>query len=133
MIAMKNLVILSVLLNLACSVMAHATFGVRDVDHMKEHLQGTVDLDNLSDKDMLVHYFRVHDVEGNNKLDGCELLQSVLHFHSETSMTVGAPMKVFTDLELATMVDSVLDSDDKNMDGFIDYGEFLSGQISKGL
>jgi len=133
MTAMKNLVILSVLLNLACSVMAHTTFGVRDVDHMKEHLQGTVDLDNLSDKDMLVHYFRVHDVEGNNKLDGCELLQSVLHFHSETSMTVGAPMKVFTDLELATMVDSVLDSDDKNMDGFIDYGEFLSGQISKGL
>lgn len=130
----KFLTILFVLTTVSRLIESHDRLGVRDVDHIKEHMDGsTKDLSNMTDDDLLFHYFRIHDVEGNNKLDGCELLQSLLHFHAETSMSVGAPVKVFSDVELSTMVDSVLESDDKNNDGFIDYAEYLSGEISKGL
>lgn len=130
---MIRLVFLSFFVELIAYVNSHGTFDVRDVNHMKEHLPGTMDMNNLTDDDMLFHYFRAHDMEGNNKLDGCELLQSLLHFHTETSASYGARVRIFSDNELSTLVDAVLDSDDRNMDGFIDYGEFLAGQISKGL
>lgn len=133
MVKMVSLVFLSFFVELIAYVSSHGTLGVRDVNHLKEHLPGTMDMNNLTDDDMLFHYFRAHDMEGNNKLDGCELLQSLLHFHSETSASYGAQVRIFSDIELSTLVDAVLDSDDRNMDGFIDYREFLAGQISKGL
>lgn len=133
MVKVLNLVVLSFFVELISHVSSHGNLDVRDVNHMKEHLPGTMDANKLTNDEMLFHYFRSHDMEGNNKLDGCELLQSLLHFHSEASASYGAQARIFSDIELSTLVDAVLDSDDRNMDGFIDYGEFLAGQISKGL
>lgn len=114
--------------------MAHDNLGVHDKDHMKEHLAGTtVDFESLTEDQLRFHYFRVHDVEGDSRLDGLELLQSLLHFHSEAISIYGAQPRVFSDDELSLMVDPVLESDDKNQDGFIDYAEFEAGQISRGF
>lgn len=41
--------------------------------------------------------------------------------------------KLFTDQELANMIDPILDMDDKNRDGFIDYPEFVAAQKSRGF
>ena len=41
--------------------------------------------------------------------------------------------KVFTDLELEQMIDPILQMDDKNNDGFIDYSEFISAQRNRGF
>ena len=133
MVRVLNLVFLAICSVLISCASSHRSLGVRDIDHMKEHLPDTMNMNNLTDEDMLFHYFRSHDMEGNNKLDGCELLQSLLHYHSETSSNYGSTIRIFPDSELAALVDAVLDSDDRNMDGFIDYREFLAGQISKGL
>jgi Ca2+-binding EF-hand superfamily protein len=118
------------------SLAAHGTMHdrahVQDKEHLKEHLQGVVDLDQASEDELRFHYFTSHDVEGNGKLDGCELVQSLLHLHSEESSTYGFDEKVFTDVELSMMVDHVLKTDDRNFDGFIDYSEFVAGQMSRG-
>lgn len=36
--------------------------------------------------------------------------------------------KIFTDEELNTLIDPILQSDDLNRDGFIDYPEFIRAQ-----
>lgn len=36
--------------------------------------------------------------------------------------------KIFTDAELVAMIDPILEQDDKNKDGFIDYPEFIQAQ-----
>ena len=121
MVRVFNLVFIAMFSVLISPASSHRTFGVRDVDHIKEHLPDT--MNNLTNEDMLFHYFRSHGIEGNNELDDCELLQSLLHYHSVTSSNYGSKIRIFPDIELATLVDAVLDSDDRNMDCFIDYDE----------
>lgn len=41
--------------------------------------------------------------------------------------------KIFQDGELALMIDPILDMDDRNKDGFIDYPEFVNAQKSRGF
>lgn len=41
--------------------------------------------------------------------------------------------KIFNDQELINMIDPILDMDDKNKDGFIDYAEFVAAQKSRGF
>lgn len=36
--------------------------------------------------------------------------------------------KLFTDTELTAMIDPILDQDDHNKDGYIDYSEFMAAQ-----
>ena len=36
--------------------------------------------------------------------------------------------KIFTDAELLAMIDPILEQDDRNRDGFIDYPEFIQAQ-----
>ncbi|XP_035216328.1 multiple coagulation factor deficiency protein 2 homolog [Stegodyphus dumicola] len=107
---------------------------VQDKDHLGSHLQGIADLDSMTDNELQFHYFKAHDLEGNNKLDGCELVKALLHFHAEESHSVGhRPTKIFTDAELEFMIDPILKMDDKNLDGFIDYSEFVAAQKSRGF
>lgn len=41
--------------------------------------------------------------------------------------------KIFTDQELTNMIDPILDMDDRNKDGYIDYPEFVAAQKSRGF
>lgn len=41
--------------------------------------------------------------------------------------------KIFTEQELSMMIDPILDMDDRNKDGFIDYPEFVAAQQSRGF
>lgn len=99
---------------------------------MKEHQQH-IDTSNMSEQELQFHYFKMHDSDGNNKLDGLELVKSLIHWHDEANHDPksGRPApeaKIFADEELKNMIDPILDSDDKNKDGFIDYPEFIAAQ-----
>jgi len=116
---------------------------VQDREHIKEHLQGVVgnqpDVSKMTEEELQFHYFKMHDNDDNNKLDGCELIKSVLHWHVEESNAMGASApqqgttKIFQDNELSLMIDPILDMDDRNKDGFIDYPEFVAAQKSRGF
>jgi Ca2+-binding EF-hand superfamily protein len=99
---------------------------------MKEH-QAHIDTSNMSEQELQFHYFKMHDSDGNNKLDGLELVKSLIHWHDSANHDPksGTPVpeaKIFKDDELKSMIDPILDSDDKNKDGFIDYPEFIAAQ-----
>jgi len=120
----------------------HDSQRIHDKEHIKEHLHGVLsdpDLSKLSEEELQFHYFKMHDNDNNNKLDGTELIKSLIHWHVEESKHMGAnappqgTTKIFSDQELINMIDPILDMDDKNRDGFIDYPEFVAAQKSRGF
>jgi len=104
-------------------------------EHIQEHMAVPIDTSQMSEQELQFHYFKMHDADNNNKLDGCELVKSLIHWHDQSNHDPksGVPIpeaKVFTDDELVNMIDPILQNDDKNGDGFIDYAEFSLAQAS---
>ncbi|KAH3846170.1 hypothetical protein DPMN_088468 [Dreissena polymorpha] len=118
-------------------------FGVNphDAEHIKEHLKDLVDKpkEDMTEEELEFHYFKLHDYDGNNKLDGIKITKAITHFHAEegewekdpnaaNDATAKANVKVFTDEEISNIVDMVLKEDDLNNDGYIEYMEFVTAQ-----
>jgi len=86
----------------------------------------------MSEQELQFHYFKMHDADNNNKLDGCELIKSLIHWHEQGQHDPNsrAPTgeKIFKDDELEQLIDPILKMDDGNRDGFIDYPEFVQAQ-----
>ncbi|KAM8947712.1 multiple coagulation factor deficiency protein 2 [Pelodytes ibericus] len=96
---------------------------VQDKDHIMEHLEGVVEKPEaeMSPQELQLHYFKMHDYDGNNLLDGLELATAISHVHKEGGNEHTQSIK---EEDLMKLVDEVLRDDDKNNDGFIDYAEF---------
>jgi len=104
-------------------------------DHIAEHMEVPIDTSKMTDQELQFHYFKMHDADNNNKLDGCELIKSLIHWHAQGSkdntnqeQVPQVEEKIFTDEELNTLIDPILHSDDINHDGYIDYPEFIRAQ-----
>ncbi|CAG0917268.1 unnamed protein product [Notodromas monacha] len=110
-----------------------------DIEHHKadiqHHYDVPVDANKMSEQELQFHYFKMHDTDNNNMLDGLELVKSVIHWHDprnhEQGQGTGPEPKLFPDAELESIVDPILHSDDSNSDGFIDYPEFVRAQSAK--
>ncbi|NP_001108258.1 multiple coagulation factor deficiency 2 L homeolog precursor [Xenopus laevis] len=95
---------------------------VQDKDHIMEHLDGVVEKQEaeMSPQELQLHYFKMHDYDGNNLLDGLELATAISHVHKSTE----EPAQTMKEEDLINLIDDVLRDDDKNNDGYIDYAEF---------
>jgi Ca2+-binding EF-hand superfamily protein len=111
---------------------------VQDKEHIREHMSEYYkeedleeQLDLESEDAMLFHYFKLHDTDNNNKLDGLELYHGMAHTtheHKEREEKGEAPKFTMNHKMLTNFVDRVLEMDDLNEDGFIDYYEFTQAQ-----
>ncbi|XP_046669234.1 nuclear transcription factor Y subunit beta-like isoform X2 [Homalodisca vitripennis] len=103
-------------------------------EHMQEHLNVNIDTSKMTEQELQFHYFKMHDADNNNKLDGCELIKSLIHWHEQghqdpsTGHQTPPREKIFTDEELSNLIDPILNMDDANTDGYIDYPEFVRAQ-----
>jgi len=95
--------------------------------HIKEHLKEEIGdvKEEMSDEDMQFHYFRLHDYDGNKKLDGLEIFKALSHYHNETGINDTAST---AEENMAKTVDQILSYDDTNNDGYIDYPEYIKSQ-----
>ncbi|XP_026478611.1 nuclear transcription factor Y subunit beta isoform X2 [Ctenocephalides felis] len=110
----------------------------QEKEHIAEHLELPIDTSKMSEQELQFHYFKMHDADNNNKLDGCELIKSLIHWHEQGSKeahnTQGgghaphAEEKIFSDDELVSLIDPILSMDDASKDGYIDYPEFVRAQ-----
>lgn len=105
----------------------------KEREHIKEHLEVPIDTAGMSEQELQYHYFKMHDADNNNKLDGQELIKSLFHWHDSANHDAAKSgshpeAKLFTDDELVGMIDPILEQDDRNRDGFIDYPEFVQAQ-----
>ncbi|XP_056327250.1 multiple coagulation factor deficiency protein 2 [Danio aesculapii] len=96
---------------------------VQDREHIMEHLEGIVEKQesDMTPQELQLHYFKMHDYDGNNLLDGLELATAITHVHREERGDDSQPMR---EEDLINLIDDVLRDDDKNNDGYIDYAEF---------
>jgi len=122
-----------------------------NLEKEREHIKAQVkeehiDINSLDDTKLLMQYFRKHDTDNNHKLDGLELLKAIArmeeeHSHSDEEdddhdddQQAGpddhpgdGPLNI--DIEqIIPIVDSILEQDDKNKDGYLNYAEFMSRQ-----
>lgn len=97
--------------------------------HIRSHLQDTVDVDaiDLSPQRMQFHYFHSHDMDRNKKLDGLELMQSILHVDEGWDTEGGHHDGVMSEEKIIEIVDVILEDDDIDQDGYVDYVEFSRG------
>ncbi|KAL3289891.1 hypothetical protein HHI36_023280 [Cryptolaemus montrouzieri] len=102
----------------------------QEKEHIAEHLEMPIDTSKMSEQELQFHYFKLHDADNNNKLDGCELIKSLIHWHDQGKDKPNGPSedKIFKDEELTTLIDPILNVDDSNKDGYIDYPEFIRAQ-----
>ncbi|KAM7359581.1 lymphotoxin beta receptor inhibitor isoform 3-T3 [Cochliomyia hominivorax] len=106
-------------------------------EHIQEHMQVPIDTSKMSEAELQFHYFKMHDSDNNNKLDGCELIKSLIHWHVDENGNVqktnseGTGEKngaVYTDENLADVIDYVLNTMDLNKDGYVDYTEYRKSE-----
>ena len=50
-------------------------------EHIKDHLEVPLDTSGMSEQELQFHYFKMHDADNNNRLDGQELIKSLFHWH----------------------------------------------------
>lgn len=98
-------------------------------------MEEQVDLE--SEEATRFHYFKLHDYNNDNKLDGLELYNAIAHFaeehHNEAGADEGAEGEkhhgpILEHEQITKLVDTVLKQDDLNEDGFVDYYEFVQAQ-----
>ena len=75
---------------------------------MKEHMEVPIDTSNMSEQELQFHYFKMHDSDGNNKLDGCELVKSLIHWHGMAGTICNVmPNRVIHHLESYVLLQSI--------------------------
>nr|KAI8741394.1 putative multiple coagulation factor deficiency protein 2 isoform X3 [Biomphalaria glabrata] len=106
---------------------------VHNADHILEHLEkvvATKSKEQMTEEELEFHYFKLHDYDNNNKLDGVEIGKALTHFHEESNSTEEVPAtktleeKNEEEKVLSENIESILLKFDSNADGYIDYFEF---------
>lgn len=65
-----------------------------------EHLDGVIDKPekDMSPQELQLHYFKMHDYDGNNLLDGLELATAITHVHREVHNQLSFRWKQLSEL-----------------------------------
>ncbi|CAG5125133.1 unnamed protein product [Candidula unifasciata] len=105
---------------------------IHNADHILEHLQSVVSTkskEQMTEEELEFHYFKLHDYDNNNKLDGVEIGKALTHIHEDGDTEAKVDQQpVMADSEIANIVDSVILNNDENNDGYIEYFEFKRRQ-----
>ncbi|KAK3914800.1 Multiple coagulation factor deficiency protein 2-like protein [Frankliniella fusca] len=116
---------------------------LQDKEHIREDLGRWATeeaVEKMTPEELQFHYFKLHDLDENVKLDGLEILRAIMHTEEheshghegedENSLADGeedykAPvsMEYYTEL-----IDEVLREDDTNNDGYLSYPEYVVGR-----
>ena len=52
--------------------------------HIQEHIGIPMDTSQMSQNELLFHFFKMHDADNNSKLDGCEMIKYTIHAHGKS-------------------------------------------------
>jgi Ca2+-binding EF-hand superfamily protein len=81
----------------------------------------------MTSEEQNFYYFKLHDTNNDNRLDGLEVIAAFDHVHEEEFSQEGqnnTETERLGDDELTNLVDDILKEEDLDLDGFISYEEF---------
>jgi Ca2+-binding EF-hand superfamily protein len=101
------------------------------LSHIRHDLEGQINKpkEQMTPEEQNFYYFKLHDTNNDNSLDGLEVVAAFDHVHQENldnSTTGQAPPhhERLPDDELIRLVDDILKEEDLDRDGYISYQEF---------
>ncbi|KAL0123552.1 hypothetical protein PUN28_005810 [Cardiocondyla obscurior] len=98
---------------------------LHDATHLQEDMGAmadTLDFSKMTEQEIEFHYFQIHDIDNNTKLDGLEIFHALQHtLHEEDEMQMDSDF-------IVGLIDKVLEEDDLNNDGYLEYVEFVLGR-----
>lgn len=103
----------------------------RDLDHIKKDVAKMIELNNagvLSADELSFYYFRMHDFDNNNLLDGQEMMSAMFHHHHDNENDEG--VQAISEADIISYVDSALLAD-KNLDGYVSYAELRADELAR--
>jgi len=94
----------------------------KDRDHIMKDMEGVVNKpeSEMSQEELQFHYFKLHDANNDNLLDGWELMFALNHDDNKPD-----DVKIMTDEQISDMLDPIFKEDDRDKDGYISYSEFM--------
>ncbi|XP_055523817.1 sex-determining region Y protein isoform X3 [Wyeomyia smithii] len=109
----------------------------QEKQHIAEHMEVPIDTSKMSEQELQFHYFKMHDADNNNKLDGCELIKSLIHWHDakegEAHDHEGGEQRAEAhpqdDDTLQSLIDPIMNLMDKDHDGYISYMEYRQAEL----
>ena len=101
--------------------------------HIRHDLQGQINkpAEQMTEEEQNFYYFRLHDTNNDNYLDGLEVIAAFNHvdedeyiYDDATNGQNNTQTERIADDELMKFVDDVLKEEDLDRDGLISYEEF---------
>lgn len=97
-------------------------------DHDIEHLKGTLQLKkpikDMTKEEKQFYYFKQADTDNDDRLDGLEILATMIRFEEEDAEYSNTVPEIRSDDEWAEMLDRALVGQDIDDDGFVSFWEF---------
>ncbi|XP_011877062.1 PREDICTED: multiple coagulation factor deficiency protein 2 homolog isoform X3 [Vollenhovia emeryi] len=101
---------------------------LHDATHLKEDMGSMadqLDFSKMTEQEIEFHYFHIHDIDNNTKLDGLEILHALQHTLHENDEEDA----IQSDIDwIVGLIDKVLEEDDLNKDGYLEYVEYVLGR-----
>uniref|UniRef100_A0A6M2E392 Putative multiple coagulation factor deficiency 2-like protein n=1 Tax=Amblyomma tuberculatum TaxID=48802 RepID=A0A6M2E392_9ACAR len=91
----------------------------RDLDHIRKDVAKMIELSNagvLSADELSFYYFRIHDFDNNNLLDGQEMMSAMFHHHDDDK---DERIQVISEADIISYVDSALLADKTTTELFL--------------
>lgn len=107
--------------------------------HIKKHLgevtgqdQEIKDVQNGDNSKGIFYFFKLHDYDDNQKLDGLEWMNALTDFHTEDDSKgeFKEGGRMFLEHEAETIVDELLMKHDRDDDGMIDFIELMNSKVN---
>jgi len=94
-----------------------------DLAHLKDAIKANKPIKEMTMDERQFYYFKQADKDNNDKLDGLEMLQTMIQFELEDA-EYGTPFQAKEDKEWIQQIDRALVVQDTNDDGMVDFFEF---------
>jgi multiple coagulation factor deficiency protein 2 len=95
--------------------------------HIEEDLTGMhvhhKDVNEMTEDEKSFYYFKIHDTDNNDNLDGLEMIKAAIHRHENFELADELT-------HVTNVVDEFLDFADLNRDGFLNYAEYVKAMNS---
>ncbi|CAF0742533.1 unnamed protein product [Rotaria sordida] len=106
---------------------------VYDINHIRKDLQGQINkpTEDLTAEEKKFYYFKLHDTNSDNRLDGLEVVAAFNHEHQDEDIYDSSiyeqnntQSERIGDEELMYLIDDIFKEEDLDHDGYISYEEF---------